>query len=586
MNRKQRRAALKQRPPAGIHAAPPTAADPIDQLFAQALWQQDHGDPGEAAKLFKRLLAVKPDHVKATNNYGCLLLAQGQLDQAARMFERLLTLAPELLDDFASIAATLVAVNPALGEGIKRAASAWPQRLPARELLGPSGIAAIAADPLLRHVLDSTTIRDIGLERLLTSLRLQALQIANDAGHAAADGEFAFYCALAEQCFINEYVFATAQDESEQAGRLKDALVDAMAAGSPIAPLSPVAVAMYFPLHSLPNAQSLLARAWPAAMGNVLEQQVREPWVERDSRNSIPRLTAVDDSVSLLVQQQYEENPYPRWVHAAAATAPITLDDYLRLRFSSSAFSPLGKSQDVDILIAGCGTGRHAIEVAQSYKGAQALAIDISLTSLCYAKRKTPPALANRIAYAQADILNLGSIGRTFDLIDAGGVLHHLSDPLAGWRTLLSLLRPGGFMHLGLYSELARRHVAAARAFIAEHGFRPTADDIRRCRQDLMNSPLSAAIGKLGDFYSTSECRDLLFHVQEHRLTIPQIKSFLIEQDLKFIGFEFDPRVSRHYRSIFADARWSMVDLDRWHAFEIENQDTFLGMYQFWVQKN
>jgi len=149
---------------------------------------------------------------------------------------------------------------------------------------------------------------------------------------------------------------------------------------------------------------------------------------------------------------------------------------------------------------------------------------------------------------------------------------------------LLALLRPGGFMHLGLYSETARRDVIAARAFIAERGYRPTADDIRRCRQDLLSSPLKS-IAKPRDFFSTSECRDLLFHVQEHRLTIPQIKSFLIEQDVQFIGFEFSPPAMQRYGSIFASARWSMQDLDRWHAFEIENPDTFAGMYQFWIQK-
>jgi len=33
--------------------------------------------------------------------------------------------------------------------------------------------------------------------------------------------------------------------------------------------------------------------------------------------------------------------------------------------------------------------------------------------------------------------------------------------------------------------------------------------------------PLREAM-RLDDFFSLSECRDLLFHVQEHRFTIPQ----------------------------------------------------------------
>jgi hypothetical protein len=163
-------------------------------------------------------------------------------------------------------------------------------------------------------------------------------------------------------------------------------------------------------------------------------------------------------------------------------------------------------------------------------------------------------------------------------------VLHHLADAKAGWRVLLALLRPGGFMRVGLYSEIARRGIVAARAFILEQGYRPTADDIRRCRQELLNSPLNG-VSKAGDFFSTSECRDLLFHIQERRLTIPDIKSFIVEHDLKFIGFEFAPRIMQYYRDIFGGDRF-MRDLDRWHAFETERPDTFAGMYQFWLQKN
>src|SRR5262249_11511412 len=156
------------------------------------------------------------------------------------------------------------------------------------------------------------------------------------------------------------------------------------------------------------------------------------------------------------------------------------------------------------------------------------LALDLSLSSLCHAKRKTPPALAARIDYAQADILKLSSLDRRFDVIDAGGVLHHMADPLERWRILLTLLRPGGFVDVGPYSEAGRKDVVAARTFIAARKFDATPADIRRCRQELLLSPL-ASISRFSDFYSTSECRDLLFHIQECRLTIPEIKTFLAQ---------------------------------------------------------
>ncbi|MGZ5065690.1 MAG: ABC transporter substrate-binding protein, partial [Usitatibacter sp.] len=126
--------------------------------------------------------------------------------------------------------------------------------------------------------------------------------------------------------------------------------------------------------------------------------------------------------------------------------------------------------------------GADAEYPALALSGARVLAVDLSLASLACAKRQTPPALAGVVEFAQADILALGSLGRTFDLINAGGVLHHMSDPMAGWRELIKLMQPDGFMQVGLYSELARSDVVAARAEIAQRGYRATPVDIRRCR--------------------------------------------------------------------------------------------------------
>ena len=98
------------------------------------------------------------------------------------------------------------------------------------------------------------------------------------------------------------------------------------------------------------------------------------------------------------------------------------------------------------------------------------------------------------------------------------------------------------------------------------------------------DDPKLKEITESGDFYSISTCRDLLFHVQEHRLTLPQIASFLQDNNLQFLGFELDPGLTGQYRRRFPEDA-SLSDLSRWHAFEMENPKTFAGMYQFWVQK-
>jgi SAM-dependent methyltransferase len=227
------------------------------------------------------------------------------------------------------------------------------------------------------------------------------------------------------------------------------------------------------------------------------------------------------------------------------------------------------------------------LDLSQSLANVQALAVDLSLSSLCYAKRQVEALGLSNIDFGQADILQLGSLGRRFDIIECGGVLHHLADPEAGWRVLVSLLRPNGFMRVALYSEVARTHIVAARKLIAERGDGQTADDIRRFRQEFLahsDPALVRDVSAMNDFFSISTCRDLLFHVQEHRFTVPRIKSFLAANDLEFLGFELEHQVRHSYADRFPEDV-AMTDLDRWQVFEQENPRTFIGMYQFFLQK-
>src|SRR5581483_3655764 len=148
-----------------------------------------------------------------------------------------------------------------------------------------------------------------------------------------------------------------------------------------------------------------------------------------------------------------------------------------------------------------------------------------------------------------------------------------------GWRVLLSLLRPGGLMKIGLYSALGRRQLDVDRALIAERGYQPTAGDIRAWRQALIQR--GQVIGS-SDFFSTSGCRDLCFNVMEHRFTLPQIKSFLDANRLKFIGMEVAENTLRQFTEEQGAA--ALTDLDRWHAFEQARPRTFEAMYYLWLQ--
>ncbi len=548
------------------------------------------GRTGEAIAHHRRAIHLEPDSARSYNNLAVRLMEQGQLTEAAAQFAHALVLTPELLDSYADVAATLFQLNPALQAAVARADAAWPCRLPIEELFGLAGLRAVFGDPLLQRVLVSAQVRDITIERLLTSVRWALLKSATHASAevGADESGLIFCCALARQCFINEYVFATTPEELEELERLKQSLMAALAGKSAPPPLWLAAAGSYEALSALPNAEALLDHSWPAAVDDLLTQQLREPLEERRIRATIAPLTAIEDATSLLVQQQYEENPYPRWVlpPSRLAQAQLTVEEYLNRKFPAVALLGHGNSDGsdgADILIAGCGTGRHPILVAQMYKNARVLAVDLSLASLAYAARETRRLGIGNITYAQADVLKLPSLGRSFDVVDASGVLHHLADPVAGWQALVALVRPNGFMHIGLYSELARRDIVAARAYCAEHGYRPSAVDIRAARHELVGTEFKS-LARVNDFYSTSECRDLLFHVQEHRFTLAQIQAFLAVHDLRFIGFDLAKGVQADYVQRFPDDP-AMRDLAHWHVFESERPATFVAMYQFWIQK-
>lgn len=486
-------------------------------------------------------------------------------------------------------ALSLIMLNQRIASGVHIANDTSPARLSKAALFGTDGLAALAEDRLLRAVLEAAPVRTVEFERFLTCARHALLDTASgeDSRYTTDGAALEFYSALSRQCFINEYIFDCGDEEMLTAVACREKLLALLDSREAVPPILLLAVAAYFPLHTLSQASRLLDVANDsAAIEGVLRQQLREPLEEQVLRAEVERLTSISGGVSEEVRDQYEQNPYPRWVKLPMSDLALRFNNELRRTLQLATFTPLPDDSAPEALIAGCGTGSQSILFAQRFRGVRVLAIDLSLSSLSYAKRKTQELGITNITYAQADILKLGNFARTFDIIESVGVLHHLADPFAGWRILLSRLRPGGFMGLGFYSALARRPVAKARDIIAARGYTNTPADIRRFRRDL---PVLASaelqwLSISPDFYSISECRDLLFHVQEQHLTLEQIEAFVAGSRIHFLGFELDPRALHQYRSQFADDP-SGTNLRNWAQFEADHPETFAGMYRFWIQK-
>jgi len=434
----------------------------------------------------------------------------------------------------------------------------------------------LETDTLLQLMLVTAPNIDFELEEILTGLRRQFLM-------QPESRDLGFSATLAQQCFINEYVFTEDDGERERVRALADEIDAALAGDDIVSVTALLALACYRPLSSLAHADRLLTRFWPDALEPVLAQQVQEPAEERRLAAALPALTPVEGAVSEKVRAQYEENPHPRWVRMEAGDMPITLAAWLGKRFA--AFDGARLPLMPDMLFAGCGTGRFTLELARRHPGASQLGIDLSRASLGFAARKAQ-AENIPVSFAQADILRLPETKKRFAFIESSGVLHHMADPFAGWTALLDCLVSGGVMRVSLYSAVARAPIDAIRAWLAAEGFAATPDGIRTARQRLVaeNPDAAKLLLNSSDFYSVSACRDLLFHVEEHPQTLPGIAAFLAHSGVTFLGFEAGEDVIGAYRARFP-ADIAATNLDNWAAFEADHPGMFAGMYQFWIQK-
>jgi tetratricopeptide (TPR) repeat protein/SAM-dependent methyltransferase len=589
---------------------------------------REQGRQQEALRSFEQALALDPDNLGALSNRASLHVAGGRSADALRDYLHALSLDPsfppagqglvELLrhhagppaipepvldsllarairvpwarpQDIAPLLLRRLRAVPALRDAVARVAAAWPRRPAIETCLAGHATEAVFGDDLLIALLTNALVTDVGLERLLTTLRHGLLEEAAvaDPGAVADPVSLRFHGALARQCFLNEYIYESDRFEQAALRALGERLDRALTASDPIPAQWVAALASYGPLYALPQASRLMERRWPAPVAALIEQQLQQPRTEQELRLQTPRLTDIRDPVSLQVRRQYEENPYPRWVALPVPSTRESLASYLRRRVPGAAVQPTATLPRIEALVAGCGTGQHPLEMLLRLSGVQMLAIDLSLASLGYAQRMARQLGVRDIEFAQADLLELGSLERRFDLIDSSGVLHHLADPARGLAVLVGLLRDGGLLRLSLYSERARRHVVAARDHVAGLGLGATTDGIRAGRAALValadEDPRRQVLA-IPDFHATSECRDLLFHVQEHRFTLPGVAGLLDEAGLELVGLELDHCQVAAFTAEHP-APGALGDIGLWHAFEQSHPDTFAAMYTVWARR-
>jgi tetratricopeptide (TPR) repeat protein len=254
MNRKERRAAAKRGGRAlrndtdGTHGVPNGGAA---DLMAEANRHYRQGRLAQAQSLCHRLLAADPANFNGLNLLGAIAQASGDHKLAVKMLAKAIVAdrlnaachyniansfqalgrRAEAISHFKTAFALgmtdksiegLILQSPLIASLVDRIWSKWPLPIGSEELFGASGIAALASDAFLLCAMETTIIKNLAIEAVLVRVRSELLRLA--AADAAVSGDadtiIGLFCALAQQCFIGEYIFDQTEEETRLATRL------------------------------------------------------------------------------------------------------------------------------------------------------------------------------------------------------------------------------------------------------------------------------------------------------------------------------------------------------------------------------
>jgi 2-polyprenyl-3-methyl-5-hydroxy-6-metoxy-1,4-benzoquinol methylase len=415
---------------------------------------------------------------------------------------------------------------------------------------------------------------------------------------------------MARQAQLNEYVWPITKNEEEIIEGLENLLYqitqEAQWTLDDIAPaililaqykdLSQTSIASIFDIRSIKKELktsylSDIVQYSIVDRNNEIDLAKTLP-VWREDKAAMANSSIEKNSTSIKVKKQYEENPYPRWKDIGFNTSGSYQQALLK-NFPQLNLSHWQGKEKLNILVAGCGTGRQAIRLASYFTDLNVVAIDLSGRSLAYAKQQADRYKVSNIQFIQADILEFSSFPALFDVIECSGVLHHMENPEKGLQSLQQLLSPTGVMKIALYSEAARKQVITFRKLIAQNQQQSGKElDQRLLRQALLMNQIPgdwSDIISSHDFYSMSNCRDLIFHEQEHQFTPDKISNLLSNNQLDFIGMLPTNGGRKAFEKIIGTGlnknNKSNNTLKNWDIVEQEQEDIFSGMYQFYCRK-
>jgi SAM-dependent methyltransferase len=306
------------------------------------------------------------------------------------------------------------------------------------------------------------------------------------------------------------------------------------------------------------------------------------PPIDKTGTPKFNQLKKLDtQNLTETVRAFYESNPYPAWT-----SKPRTTNSSLNKLFKSLNMNNPPTCNN-NILVAGCGTGRHAIQLAMTYPDANIIALDISKTSLEYGSQKRDEYNIKNLEFIHGDLNSTHSLGISFSLIECIGVLHHLNDPLKGFQAILSTLCDSGIAKIGLYSSSARAPIAELKCLTIRNEISYEQDNLEKIRELAIQNYNHGRISEIvnsADFFSRSGCMDLLFHPLEKTYSTTDIYTLIQKLKCEFAGFEKGGTEGSPAFRKFDNPTNIESLFNEWKLFENSNPSFFSEMYLFWLK--
>ena len=444
----------------------------------------------------------------------------------------------------------------------------------------------LISNDLIKNFLRVNLVTNIHLENIFTKLREFMLESYILERNDFIKKNIDLIISINIQCEFNGYIWNVSKKEENYLASIKKQILNLINDGKYIPEELICIYGSYYPIYNFNELKAYLLKnenKFNFDISEIIHSHILLPIEIIKNSDLNDNKIDITDQTSQIVKKLYESYPYPRW-KGKIKNYQNSLSNYGNT--SSYVLNKISPTEKKDILVAGCGTGKELIQIAGTYKHSKIIAIDLSSSSLGYTKIKIDEHNFKNIELKNLDILDLDKLNKKFDIIICRGVLHHMYDPSKGLKALNGCLKDDGIMNIALYSELARNDLSKIRNKIKLLKYENNLKDVRKFRSEIKSDKDTKFIWSIRDFYSYYEFQDLIFHPREVLFNISQIQNLLKSNNLKFLEFDaINNKVFEMYKSKFIDDD-NFNSLDNWRILEEENNQIFMGMYQFFLEKN